>query len=232
MKKAKTEEDLRIGFEKLLEPILKELGIKTSPQYERTIFNAGRTDALHGQVVVEYEAPFAFKSSKAVHHAYDQLINYIKGISKSEKKTLFLFEIKFIGVGFDGHKIFFVHYKGERNKAKLELAANDFNLIGPYDFNENSARTLLTHLRALARLPLTAENLAQKFGPKSELAPKAVSALADALEYWGDQVRIRTFFNEWKRLFGIVYGEQFTTHQEEKARKLADLYKVGKETDF
>jgi type I restriction-modification system DNA methylase subunit len=229
---AKTEEDLRIGFEKLLEPILKDLGIQSNPKYEKSIYNAGRTDALHGQVVIEYEAPFAFKSDKAVHHAYEQLINYIKGLSQEEKRTLFLFDIKFIGVGFDGNKIFFVQYKGEKSKAKAELDDNDFNLIGPYEFHENSARTLLTHLRALARLPLNAENLAQKFGPKSELAPKAVSAFADALEYWGDQVKIRTFFNEWKRLFGIVYGEKFSGQKEKEAEALSELYKVGKETDF
>lgn len=84
----------------------------------------------------------------------------------------------------------------------------------------------------MARLPLTAENLANKFGPKSELAPKAVSAFAYALEYWGNQDRIRTFFNEWKRLFGIVYGEQFSGQQQKEVEKLAELYRVGKETDF
>ncbi|PIR37805.1 MAG: hypothetical protein COV34_02965 [Candidatus Zambryskibacteria bacterium CG10_big_fil_rev_8_21_14_0_10_42_12] len=232
MTTAKTEEDLRIGFEKLLTPILKDLGIQSNPAYEKSIYNSGRTDALHGQVVIEYEAPFAFKSARAVQHAYEQLICYIKGLSQSEKRTLFLFDIKFMGVGFDGHKIFFVQYQGEKSKAKAELNDNDFNLIGPYEFHENTARTLLTHLRALARLPLNAENLAQIFGPKSELAPKAVSAFADALEYWGDQVKIRTFFNEWKRLFGIVYGEKFSGQKEKEAEALSELYKVGKETDF
>ncbi|MEW6686385.1 MAG: N-6 DNA methylase [Candidatus Edwardsbacteria bacterium] len=232
VRQTKTEEDLRIGFEKLLEPILKELGIKPNPKYEKSIYNSGRSDALHGQVVIEYELPHAFKSQKSINHAYEQLVGYIQKLSTSEKETLFLFESKFVGVGFDGDKIFFVRYKGDKSKAKIELHTKDFILIGPYDFDENSARTLLTHLRALARLPLTAENLADKFGPKSELAPKAVSAFANSLEYWGDQTRVRTFFNEWKRLFGIVYGEQFSGYQEKEVEALATLYKVGKETDF
>ena len=232
LRTAATEEDLRIGFEKLLEPILKELGIKPLPQYEKSIYNAGRTDALHGQVVIEYENPFSFKSPKMVYHAYEQLVRYIQGLSQTQKENLFLFESKFIGVGFDGEQIFFVRYKGDKSKAKTELDEEDFTLIGPYHFNENSARTLLTHLRALARLPLTAENLANRVGPKSELAPKAVSAFADSLEYWGDQTRIRTFFNEWKRLFGIVYGEQFSGQQAREAEALSSLYRVGKETDF
>jgi hypothetical protein len=230
--KTKTEEDLRIGFEKLLEPILKELGVKPTPQYEKSIFKSGRSDALHGQVVIEYEPPFSFKSSRSINHAYSQLVSYIQGLSKSEKETLFIFESKFIGVGFDGKRIFFVRYRGSKELPKLELEEKDFVLLGPYEFNEQSARTLLTHLRALARLPLNAENLANKFGPKSELAPKAVSAFADSLEYWGNQTRIRTFFNEWKRLFGIVYGEQFSGHQHKEAKSLSLLYKVERETDF
>jgi hypothetical protein len=232
LRQAKSEEDLRIGFEKLLEPISKNLGIKTTPKYERSIYNAGRSDALHGQVVIEYESPSAFRSQKAIDHAYDQLVGYLQGLSQNEKDTLFIFESKFIGVGFDGEKIFFVRFRGEKEKPKVKLVKKDFVIIGPYEFTPNSARTLLTHLRALARLPLTAENLAQKFGPKSELAPRVVSAFANALENWGDQTHIRTFFNEWKRLFGIVYGEQFSGHQAKEVEILKKLYKVGKETDF
>jgi type I restriction-modification system DNA methylase subunit len=227
-----TEEDLRVGFEKLLEPVLKELGIEVNPRYEKSIFNSGRTDALHGQVVIEYEPPRSFKSPKSINHAYDQLVSYLQGLSKSYKETLFIFESKFIGVGFDGNTIFFVRYKGSKELPKLELNEKEFALIGPYDFNEQSALTLLTHLRALARLPLTAENLVQKFGPQSELAPKAVSALANCLKYWGNQTHIRTFFDEWKRLFGIVYGEQFNVQQKKEAETLSKIYKVGEQTDF
>ncbi len=234
---AETEEELRIGFEKILEPILKELNIKSNPRYERSIFEAGRTDALHGQVVIEYEPPFAFRSQSAITHANNQLVGYIQGLSYSKKETLFLYEAKFIGVGFDGEKIFFAKYAGDKNQAKEELKKEDFIIIGPFNFDEKSARTLLTHLRALSRLPLTAENLAQKFGPDSELAQNSVQAFANALEYWGNKGETNrprdVFFNEWKRLFGIVYGEQFTDgHQEKEAETLSKLYKVGTKTNF
>jgi len=152
------------------------------------------------------------------------LLNYLSDEAKETKLN------QLVGVGFDGEKIFFVQYQDKNGKA---VDKTKFFIRGPYDFTPESARTFLIHLRALSRLPLTAENLAQKFGPQSELAPKMVSALANALEYWGDQTHIRTFFNEWKRLFGIVYGEQFTGgHQEKEAETLSKLYKVGKETDF
>jgi len=231
-----TEEDLKIGFEKILEPIKKELGIKLMPKYEKSVYR-GRSDALHGQIIIEYEKPCSFKSKKVVSHAYDQLVGYIEKEAKNKKDTLFLLDPKFVGVGFDGEQIFFVRYKGDKTKPKLKLDKKDFTIIGPYFLNQQSARTFLAHLRALSRLPLTAKNLADKFGPKSELAPKAVSAFADALEYWGER-KDKTnkardvFFQEWKRLFGIVYGEQFSGQQKKESEALAKLYQTGGETDF
>jgi len=222
LRQTKTEEDLRIGFEKLLEPIKNELGIRTEPRYEKSVFK-GRSDAVHGQVVIEYEPPMSFSSKRNIEHAYNQLLDYLSGESKESKLT------QLVGVGFDGEQIFFVQYQGKENKT---IDREKFFKRGPYSFTAESARTLLIHLRALSRLPLTAENLAQKFGPKSELAPRAVSAFANSLEYWGNQTHIRTLFSEWKRLFGIVYGEQFNGHQEKEAEILSNLYKVGKETDF
>jgi len=218
-----TEEDLRIRFEKLLEPIKTKLKIESQPEYEKSVYK-GRLDAVHGQVIIEYESPRSFSSKKNIDHAYEQLVNYLSNEAKEIKLT------QLVGVGFDGEQIFFVQYQDKNWKT---IDKTKFIRRGPYDFNPESARTFLIHLRALSRLPLTAENLAQKFGPQSELAPKMVSALANALEYWGDQTHIRTFFNEWKRLFGIVYGEQFTGgHQEKEAEALSKLYKVGQETDF
>jgi len=223
LREAKTEEDLRIGFEKLLEPIRSELNLKSTPKYEKSVYS-GRSDAVHGQEIIEYEPPRSFSSKKNIEHAYEQLVNYLSDEAKETKLT------QLVGVGFDGEQIFFVQYQDRNGKT---IDKTKFFIRGPYNFNLESARTFLIHLRALSRLPLTAENLVQKFGPQSELAPKIVSALANALEYWGDQTHIRTFFNEWKRLFGIVYGEQFTGgHQEKEAEMLSKLYKVGAETNF
>lgn len=213
LREAKTEEDLRIGFERFLELVKSELKLKATPKYEKSVYS-GRSDAVHGQVIIEYEPPKSFSSKRNINHAYEQLVNYLKDEAKETKLT------QLMGVGFDGEQIFFVRYPS-------------LVISGPYDFNPESARTFLIHLRALSRLPLTAENLAQRFGPQSKLAPKIVSAFANALEYWGNQTRIRTFFNEWKRLFGIVYGEQFISGpQEKEAEALSKLYKVGPETDF
>ncbi len=218
LREAQTEEDLRIGFEKLLEPINLQLNLKSTPKYEKSIYS-GRSDAVHGQVIIEYEAPNSFSSTQRIQHAYEQLVNYLRGESTATGST------KMAGIGFDGAKIFFVRYR--ENQWVKEPSHN------AYEFNSESARTFLIYLQALSRRPLTPENLAQKFGPQSELAPEMVSALANALEHWGDQTHVGTFFDEWKRLFGIVYGEQFNgADQAKETETLSKLYNVRKETNF
>ncbi|MCX6087748.1 MAG: N-6 DNA methylase [Caldiserica bacterium] len=221
--KAKTEEDLRIGFEKLLEPVKNKLGIRSEPKYEKSVFMGQRSDALHGQVVIEYERQGSFSSKVKIDHAFDQLINYLSGESKNTELT------RLVGIGFDGEKIFFVRYQNKENKT---IDKSKFMILGPYDFTPETARTFLIYLRALSRPSLTADNLAKKFGTESELSQKTVSAFVNALKNWGDRTRILTFFNEWKRLFGIVYGEHFNNQQEKEVETLSQIYKVGEEVDF
>lgn len=218
MRTAKTEEDLRIGFEKGLDPILDAAGVKSHPTYERfgqgkhTVFR-GRPDAVHGQVIIEYEPPGSFKSTARVDHAQEQLEDYLAAHADTGAARP-------LGIGFDGKSVFLLRVQPQAAKGKSKFVRE-----GPYDFNEYSARTLLAALRALYRQPLRAERLADVFGPKSELGPKAVAALTDALEHWSND-RVKVFFEEWKRLFGIVYGQHFRAHQKREVEALASQYPV------
>ena len=215
---ASSEEDLRIGFEKLLEPIRRDLQLTVTPKYEKSIYSGGRSDAVHGQVIIEYESPRSFTSKRNVEHALKQLLVYLEGEAKGTDLN------KLVGVGFDGAQIFFVHCSGEKE---------GFSLRGPYKFTPESAQTFLIYLRALSRIPLSADSLALKFGPQSIIAPKAISALVRALKHWGNQTRIHTFFNEWKRLFGIVYGEQAIKEANgRETRALSRIYKVKEDVEF
>jgi len=227
MRTAHNEEELRIGIEKALDPLLRRLGVTRDPRYEKTVYHStgtGRADAVHGQVLLEYEAPRAFRSPAAVEHAFQQLVQYISGEAQAGKPTLFIEDPKFVGVGFDGEQVFFVHYRGPKAKAKVKLDPKDFVLVGPYAFEQATARTLLTYMRALSRRLLTAEELARVFGPQGNVADDVVRSLADALLHWDQAPRVRAFFGEWRRLFGIVYGEEFGTHHTGDSRALFNGY--------
>jgi SAM-dependent methyltransferase len=237
LRQAKTEEDLKIKFERVLGPLVESAGIAFDERYERgsatakTVLRGKRPDALHGQVVVEYEPPEAFKSKRAIEHAYGQLVEYMGAEAKGACKDKTAGLVGIVGVGFDGSSIFFVRCRSKGKAAEEKTEGFEFTMDGPYMFGPESALTFVTYLRALARLALTAENLADRFGPKAEVAKEAVGAFADAMANWSTS-RAKVFFQEWQRLFGIVYGEQFGGGADKKTAVLAEIYGLPADSDF
>jgi len=250
------EEELRIGVEKLLEPTLQRLGISLQPRYERhirrTILTAsGRADALYGQAIIEYEPPGKLGTEKGLASTQKQLERYLLGLagSGSQRETTLR---RLAGVGFDGHSIFFLRYRGDRPTTaeevspKLQLTQlpllieeapkGSFSLIGPYSITEESISQFLLHLRALRRRPLVAEELAKEFGPAGEMAHKVVNSLYNRLTDClttpgGPFPRVEMLYEEWKRIFGIVYGQELV-RTESDARALARLYHITEFTDL
>jgi len=237
MKTAKTEEDLRIKFEKKLEPLIESGGIKFNERYERlsakakTILKGKRPDAVHGQVVIEYEAPESFRSRRRIDHAYSQLVEYVGAEAKAARKVETEGPVRIVGVGFDGSAMFFVRCRSKARGSGRRGRGLKFVMDGPHPFSTGTALTFVTYLRALARVPLSAESLAESFGPKSEVAREAVGAFADAIENWSTS-RVKVFLQEWGRLFGIVYGEQFAGGADKKTRALAEIYGLAEDANF
>ncbi|HXG35898.1 MAG TPA: N-6 DNA methylase [Dehalococcoidia bacterium] len=117
-----------------------------------------------------------------------------------------------------------------------EAPRGSFSLIGPYPVNEASISEFLLHLRALRRRPLTADELAKEFGPSGGVAHETVNALynrlAECLTMPGSSFpRVETLYEEWKRIFGIVYGQDLVKAQRD-AQALAKLYHVTEFTDL
>jgi hypothetical protein len=237
LRESKTEEDLKIKFERVLGPLVESAGITFDERYERgsaeakTVLKGKRPDALHGQVVVEYEPPEAFKSKRSIEHAYEQLVEYMNAEAKGAGKDEIAGPVGIVGIGFDGSSVFFVRCRSKGKVGKGKTGSFEFPMDGPYMFGAESALTFVTYLRALARLALTAENLAERFGPKAEVAKGAVGAFADAMTNWSTP-RAKVFFQEWQRLFGIVYGEQFGGGADTKTAALSEIYGLPAESNF
>jgi len=242
--KAKTEEDLKMGMEPILQKTFKKMGIDiSSVRYEKTSTSfRGRPDAVYGFLTIEYKAPGKLSKKTDIKVATEQLQRYLgeQAIDFGQRKEDFL--EKAVGVATDGKHILFLRFTKvptvlltpmpiEEVQAvlfPLVEARSGFQVLGPYPINKSSISNLLIFVRASARRPLTAENLAAVFAPSCQIAQQTVSELYSMLmrtQRRKAPSRIKTFFQEWDRIFGVVYGEELEK-AEKAAEETASLYQM------
>jgi len=245
-RKAQSEEDVRIGVEHALSQALESLGLNRTAEYEKTTFS-GSMDAVYGHVIIEYKRPGRFAEKGFPAKLSEQLSKYMLDFARKaggrEKQSEAL--EKLIGIGLDGDQILFLRYSATERKRDLPSAPlpgtqtsfyditdfdpegpkGGFQMIGPAPVTKESVGLLLLYLRSLSRKPLTPEALAEVFGPQSDIARQLVNAFYQALQEHIDNPRLATFFAEWQRIFGIVYGEELDDAQKD-APELAGLYGV------
>lgn len=242
-KNSHTEEDLKMKVEPLLQTVFKKIGVDTdNVRYEKTSTSyRGRTDAVYGYLTVEYKSPNKLSNKTNIENAIQQLKDYLinQSIQFGLQKEDFL--EKAIGVAIDGYHILFVRFSKVPAllqtpvpiEEKTELfptlkAIQGFQVLGPYSINDLSLTNLLIFMRASARRPLTAKDLADVFGPQCPTARQTVSELYSAsMRAHRRQTgsRTKTFFTEWNRIFGIVYGQELEK-AEKTAEEVANLYQL------
>ena len=242
-RRATSEEDVRFGVEHALSNTLESLGLRRQAEYEKTTFS-GSADAVYGHVIIEYKRPGRLAETGFPAKLSEQIGRYLVDFTRSaggwEKQSKAL--EKMIGIGIDGQQIMFLRYSASGRRRDLPVAPlpgtpssfyeiadfgsegkGGFVATGPVQITKESIGLLLLYLRSLSRKPLTPEGLASKFGPQSEVARQTVNALFQALQANRAQPRVATFFAEWQRIFGIVYGEEMGD-AEKDAPELAALY--------
>ncbi len=239
-KRADTEEDLRIGVEKALDPVLKALDITTEPRYEKAT-STSFYDAIHGHLILEYERPGKLKSKRGQEETIEQLVKYLDAeASRHGEKQKEAALKRMVGVSLDGFQILFVRYTGTKARAKVPfpkrkpsaqlpllpeaILPGGFDLDGPNPVNAQTISLFLTYIRALHRYPLTPEELTKEFGPDAETARQAVNTFYQTL-LASKSPKVDTFFKEWDRIFGIVYGQDISK-AEKDAAQLAKRYGV------
>jgi len=244
-RKAQSEEDVRLNVERVLGNALETLGIQREAQYEKSLFS-GSADAVYGHVLVEYKRPGRLAEKGFSKKLAEQISKYLLDLAQSASGRDQQVEAleKMVGVGLDGESIMFMRYSASGRKRQIPTAPlpgtqydfldipevegsleikGGFQITGPVAIGKESIELFLLFLRSLSRKPLTPESLAAAFGPQSEVARSMVNALYHALETNREQPRVATFFAEWQRIFGIVYGEE-VTNAEKDAPELAALY--------
>jgi hypothetical protein len=240
-KKAHSEEDLRVGVEQALSATLAALGLTAVAEYEKTTFS-GSADAVYGHVVIEYKRPGRLAEKDYPATLAGQIARYLTDLARSagsKAKQIEALE-RMVGIGLDGEHMLFLRYSATGRKREsplpplpgtqlsfldVEEHAGGFQVVGPVPVGRESIELLLLYLRSLSRKPLTPEALADDFGPQGEIASRLVNAFYGALQAHHDHPRVATFFAEWDRIFGIVYGEELGEAQKD-ASELAALYRT------
>lgn len=224
---SQSEEDLKIGVQRLLDDALKGLGLSYEAKYEKAIYKSRRADALYPTIVLEYKKPKALRSKKIQDDAIDALGDYLKGMSKTESVPR-----KFVGVALDGETILFVRTKPASAKLVAEkkkqyqatLEGNllseetkDWEVIGPEPITQVSIERLFLFFRALVYKILSPENLATDFGSETNMGKKFIGILHRKL-ISSKNPKIQMLLEEWSRIFGVVYGQ--------------DIKRLKTDTDF
>ncbi len=216
---AESEMDLQVKVEKLLDPFLPKIPGATLDRYGHATQLGGIQDALHGNVIIEYERPGKLAKPAGLGECLRQLRQYLAEEAQRHGHQSTAALKRMVGIGLDGRQIVFVRYRGKDaapfippKKLSPQMAffpesrTHDFYVDGPHPVTGESVGTFLGYLHSLARLPLTPEALAETFGPKAGIAQAVIGTLYEKVRKAGNQ-RVETFFAEWHRIFGIVYGQ-------------------------
>ena len=239
-----TEEDLKMRAEPILQRAFKAIGIDVGlVGYERGHALKGRSDAVYGFLIIEYERPGKLATKPGLKSALGDLQRNLTGEAESHSpKAKEGFLEKAIGVALDGEQIAFVRYTRRARSIVLPLPvrpdqpelfsephpAAGFQVLGPYPVTTESIANFLIYARATARKPLSAEALAGTFGPGCAVAQQAVAELYSSLmraQRASAPSRVKTFFKEWDRIFGVVYGLE-TEKAEKAVGQTASLYQM------
>jgi hypothetical protein len=216
---ATKEEEIRIEAERQLAFIEKEADVKLHGRHEFTVAS-GRVDSVYDRVIIEYKNPSdpgARIGPKAESPGSKKVVAQIKKRFYDMRtehgqplNTLF-------GVGLDGNYFIFVRFRDDK-----------WQVQDPVEVNRHSAERFLWALFNLGQKgkPFSPDYLAGDFGAEAKLAQDGVRTLYEAI-CETESPKARTFFSQWKILFGEVCGYNVESTSD-KLKKLADSYQVAR----
>ena len=193
-----------------------EAGLATVGQHEYGLAG-GRVDSLYGGVIIEYKDPngsgrIALDSNapgtrKVIEQIRGRFTDFHR-IARTDPNRLF-------GAGCDANTIVFVRHRGGK-----------FEVDDPQPVTRHTVARLLRALVSLGAQgkSFTPDNLDADFGGDSETARKGIADLYRAVTTTEDP-KAKTFFLQWRILFGEVCGYDLTGRQQrEKVHKLGEHY--------
>lgn len=257
----RNEDDIKIHFHSdIVKPLLIELNPDMLNQYksEDVLISGGRTDATFQNISFELKKENYFSKEKGINEAlygrneldhglYDYIISNA-GINVNDKDEIIIKKImRGIGVGFDGKKFVFARFVASPQKNRLDTSKvklkidNPLNLDFIYEVKEfqPGLKRLALLLKQQEKCTLNKSTLCSVIHPKSEFVRKSIYLIYQNLRKNIDTAspdfnnRVKTLFDEWDRVFGVMYGEdEQATDFTEVSSKIREMYGIEGITDI
>lgn len=247
------EDDIKIHFHSdIVKPILKKFNPEMANQYksEDVLLSGGRTDATFQNISFELKKDNRFSSDSGINEAlygrderdhglYDYLISNagITGMDNTDDITRKL--LNGIGVGFDGRKFIFARFipsskKNLLNTSKVNIPVElNLNLDFHYEIKDfqSGLKRLFLILKQQDKRALNKKNLLAIINTKSKFVRKCILNTYKEIDFNLNNIdgsnRVRTLYNEWNRVFGIMYGEdEEATDFTEVTSKIREAYGI------
>lgn len=250
------ESDVQIQFyTAIVNPIISNLNQNSTVNYsfnnEHRFLQGGRADAVFENLAFEIKKLGYFDTLKGINEALfgrndkdNGLYEYIFELANIEKTDSDEIKIKKIthqvGIGFDGKRFIFARFATSHNNQiikikKGSLANQEFNL--PLNFTyeifdiESGIERLKILIRQREKLALSKETLLQFINPNQPNIRNGVNTIYKSLMSNFDSSnpsnRVITLYNEWDRVFGVLYGEENEqTDFTDYIKPLKDLYQI------
>ncbi len=253
------EDDIKIHFHSdIVKPILKKFNPEMANQYksEDVLLSGGRTDATFQNISFELKKDNRFSSNSGINEAlygrderdhglYDYLLSNagITGMDNTEDIIRKL--LNGIGVGFDGRRFIFARFipsskKNILNTSKVNIPVElNLNLDFHYEIKDfqSGLKRLFLILKQQDKRALNKKNLLAIINTKSKFVRKCIFNTYKEIDFNLNNIdgsnRVRTLYNEWNRVFGIMYGEdEEATDFTEVTSKIREAYGIQEDIEI
>lgn len=188
-------------------PSIKEAEILDAP-----LTAIGRADAIYNRFVIEFEPPGSLRPSivhSATKHAIGQVQQYLQGMAQSANLSL----ERLAGCAFDGHWIVYVTWE-----------RGGWRIARPQITDLVTLSALVDTLASLSKgRGLTAENLDEDFGRRSENARSVIQTLVNSFVQGNISGRTISMFDQWSLDIGNASGPFSLSDMEDWIDLCADL---------
>ena len=223
----KPEAILREHVQPILGEALIKLGARSTARNEATLaipssFEAavldapltatGRADAIYNRFVIEFEPPGSLRPSvahSATRHAVGQVQQYLQGVAQTAHMKL----ERLAGCAFDGQWIIYVTWE-----------RGGWRVARPQRIGRDSLAALVDTLASLSKgRGLTAENLDEDFGRKSNNAKRVLNTMVNSFTRGTTSGRTISMFDQWSLDIGNASGPFSLTDMDDWVALCADL---------